>query len=101
VVAPLAGGHHTAIQAKDVVELTPVEGHLVAGGGRRWDAPVNLARFGFAEGHTAAPLLPSRARSRTIGTGFRDQDHAQWTYDRARIEPRQGLRNRPRSSRIC
>ena len=57
VIAPLAGGHHAAVEGEDAVQFAPVEGHLMAGGRRRAGAPVNLARIGFAECHTAPPVL--------------------------------------------
>jgi len=68
VVAPLAGGHHAAVEAKDAVQFAPVEGDLVGGGRRRAGAPVNLARVRFAKRHAAPPWLSS---------GF---------HDRARIQ---------------
>src|SRR5271157_2916679 len=55
VVTPFAGSDLAAVQIENSVTLAPAEGNLAGGGGRAYLAPAPLARFDFAECHTAPP----------------------------------------------
>ena len=60
VIAPLAGGDHAAVEAEDAVEFAPVEGHLVAGGGRLRCRPRKSRSVRFRRMSCGASLAVAR-----------------------------------------
>src|SRR5262249_50719710 len=64
VITPFAGGNFATIEAENVVELAPVEGHSDWGGKGRSSggfAPLELARLSIAVAHSAPPCDRSNA----------------------------------------